>query len=73
MTEEQVYDEFKKLAVEAMARRARFSARTILEVLRWNTGIRMGGEFKINNNFAPKFARRFMSEYNCPGLFATRN
>lgn len=56
------------------AGRSHFSARTIIEVIRWDSAIHSQGDiYKINNNWAPDMARLFMK--TVPGasdLFALR-
>lgn len=57
-----VWNEFERRAY-AMAEqgRPRYSARTIMEVIRWNTDISDGTvTFKISNNWIPGLARLFM-------------
>lgn len=72
-----VYDAFRKAALRmAMSGRKRYSARTIAEVIRWNTEIQDSDVvFKINNNYVPGLARLFMWKYGelYPGFFKLRN
>lgn len=71
-----VWEAFKHFTLEAArAGRTHFSARTVIERVRWDTMLKENGcgEFKINNNVAPKLARRFMSRYpGYEGFFRTR-
>lgn len=54
----QVYAQFKRNALLMKARRPRYSARTIMEVIRWNTDLRTSGDvFDINNDFIPIYVR----------------
>ena len=67
---------FDLFVVEAykVCNRKRYSARTIIEVLRHNTlASDDDKEFKINNDIAPKFARVSMALFPVlNGLFETR-
>jgi len=55
-----IYAEFERQAMNIAARRDRYSARTILEVMRHNSALsENGGHFKLNNNRAPCMARLF--------------
>lgn len=70
-----VWEAFKQYTLEAVkAGRVRFSARTVIERVRWDTMIsEKYGSLKINNNIAPKLARKFMSEFlGMEGFFRTR-
>ena len=54
--------------------RRHWSARTIIEYLRHETALaEVGGEFKVNNNFAPDLARLYAETYPAhASLFETR-
>lgn len=59
----EVADEMERLAdVWVESGRPRISVRLLLEVIRWNRNIKIktGDEFKINNNFAPHYAREMI-------------
>jgi len=58
-TNPEVYKEFVKLAKEMQASgRERYSAETIINVLRWHRDLKtVGDEFKISNDFRSMFAR----------------
>lgn len=59
-----LYEEFKKIALESIAMGLKnYGAKSIFEIIRWETAKRGEGEFKINNNYAPLFARLFANEY----------
>tara|TARA_R110002020_G_scaffold154258_4_gene333843 strand:- start:809 stop:1186 length:378 start_codon:yes stop_codon:yes gene_type:complete len=60
-----IYAEFRKLALEAISGGVtRSGANRIIEVLRWENEVRAKGEvYKINNNQAPYYARKFIWEY----------
>jgi hypothetical protein len=58
-----LYNEFSLRAHEMARRRERYSARTIIEVLRWNTDLSDTSEtFKIQNNMVPGMARLWMRD-----------
>jgi hypothetical protein len=70
-----IYREFKKLAYEMKATgRERYSARTIIEVMRWHYDLRTEGDvFEINDNFTPLYVRmliHFHPEFS--GFFELR-
>lgn len=70
-----VYQAFKRLTLKTIAKGfSNYSAKGIFEVLRWETGVsETGGEFKINNNYTPYYARMFMNEYpQYEGFFRLR-
>jgi hypothetical protein len=51
-----------------------FSARSIVERIRWETSVQWHGEFKINNSFAAFYARKFHKENpHLDGFFRTRH
>ena len=71
-----VWEAFKKFTIQAAASgRKHLSARLVVERMRWESMIsEKDREFKINNNIAPKLARKFMSEFpGMDGFFATRS
>lgn len=71
-----VWDAFKQYTIQAVrSGRTRLSARLVIERIRWDSMIgEKDREFKINNNIAPKLARKFMSEYSgFDNFFQTRN
>ena len=72
-----IWDAFKVKALRmALLGRKRYSARTIIETIRWDTEIRDSEvHFKINNNYVPGLARLFMHTYGdrCPGFFDIRD
>jgi hypothetical protein len=69
-----VWEKFRDLALTALDRNhKRLSARLIIEQIRWQTNIiENNSKFKISNHWAPRLARKFMIEYQCPGFFAIR-
>lgn len=54
-----IYQHFRQLAHQMMATgRERYSARTIMEVMRWHYDLRTTGDvFEINDNFTPIYVR----------------
>ena len=60
-----VYRVFEQMAMDmARSGRQRYSARTLVEVLRWNSDVRDSGvTFKINGTHVPGMARLFMEKH----------
>lgn len=59
-----LYEAFKSVALDAMKMGfTNYGANGIFEIIRWKRAERGEGEFKINNNYAPLFARLFVNEY----------
>ncbi|WP_398472934.1 hypothetical protein [Tardiphaga sp.] len=58
-----VYQLFCKFALEIANKRNRFSAKAIVERLRWETAVQGGADFKIANAVTTYLARRFMLEH----------
>jgi hypothetical protein len=71
-----IYAAFRKRALQmANLGRPRYSARTIVEVIRWNTELKQSDvTFKIGNNYTPGMARLWMKEFGqrFPGFFELR-
>ena len=61
----QVYTLFKRFAFEAInAGHLHYSADAICHRVRWHTSmVTRDDHFKINNNWAPYYARQFMSDF----------
>lgn len=66
------YDRANPQIFEAMlsiARRWKAAGRThcsadfLLHILRWETGLRGGDDFKINNDYAARYARKMAQQY----------
>ncbi len=71
-----VFAEIRRLALDAVACGVRrWGMRALLEIVRFNSAIRTGGDaFKINNNHAPYYARLLMrSEPLLSAFFETRS
>jgi len=60
-----VYEKFEELAIRMRESRERYAARTIIEVIRWNTHLGGGADFKINNNHIPYLGRLAMLRNPC--------
>lgn len=70
----QVYEGFKQKALMAARKKRRFSAMAIIQILRWETSVEGDDEFKINNNYAPYYARLFEIEHpEHKGFFVKRS
>lgn len=70
-----VYAELVRLARRwTSGGRDRVGVALLMEVARWNLALRTrGGDFKINNNFKPLYARLIMAqEPDLAGIFETR-
>jgi len=72
-----IYTEFERRALcMARAGRKHYSARTIVEAIRWNTDLQDSDSiFKINGNYVPGMARLFMETHDeqYPGFFQLRD
>lgn len=70
----EIVAEFERRALALIARgRDHFSADAILHSIRFDTAMSEGGEFKINNNWTSRLARRFAEKYpQHASLFWTR-
>lgn len=63
-TNPHLYEAFKQVAFDAMKLGfTNYGANGIFEIIRWKRAERGDGEFKINNNYAPLFARLFANEF----------
>ena len=68
------WEMFKKFTFEVVdSGRKKFSARTVSERMRWFTEIDSGERYKVNNNWVPFYARKFIEHYpEHDKLFETR-
>lgn len=58
-----VYQLFKRFATEALeAGRTRYSARTLIERIRWHETVETQGEFKVNDHVFPYYVRMLVAE-----------
>ena len=69
-----VYRLLVRFAFEAKARRTRYSLKALFERIRWHVQIETGGEeFKLNNLYTSRYARKLIAEYpEFEGFFETR-
>ena len=70
-----VYAAFTLYALRLAAKgRRRYSARTIIEVIRWTHDVETTGpEYRINDHYSPYYARLFHADHpEHAGLFETR-
>jgi hypothetical protein len=70
----EIYEFFKRYSLTAIQRgHKNLSAEFIFNVIRWETPIKAGDDFKINNNAKPFYARKFMREFpKYEGFFRKR-
>lgn len=71
-----IWKAFKVKAIRmALKGRKHYSARTIIETIRWETDLKDSeATFKINDHYTPGLARLWMQEYGnrWPGFFEIR-
>lgn len=70
-----IYEQFKRLAYKMRATgRERYSARTIVEAMRWHYDLRTTGDvFEINGDFVPIYARLLIQNHpEFTGFFELR-
>lgn len=59
----QIYEKFIHYARLTKAKGFKnYSANGIFELIRWHTGVKGTGAFKINNIYRPDYARKLMEE-----------
>jgi hypothetical protein len=70
----EIWKGFVKFARQAKAKGFKhYSAYGIFEIMRWHTGVRGDGEFKLQNNYRPDYARKMMRTYpEFKGFFRIR-
>tara|TARA_R110000772_G_scaffold261087_1_gene379381 strand:- start:41 stop:331 length:291 start_codon:yes stop_codon:yes gene_type:complete len=73
-THPDVYELFKKFALQASYKRDRYSARGIFHRIRWETMMQDTDEvYKIDDGWSPHYARMFMEEHSdLSNFFETR-
>lgn len=60
----EVWRLFERRALDLIAAgQKRFSARDLFGLIRWELAMARSGDFKINNNFAALYARRFETHH----------
>jgi len=71
----QIYKRFRELSYKMRrTKRKRYGARTIIEVIRWETDLRGAGDFKINNNYNALYARLLILKHpEFEGFFEIRD
>lgn len=69
-----IYQYFKRYALRSIERGFKnLSSEFIFNIIRWETPIKAGDDFKINNNAKPFYSRLFMQEYpQYEGFFRKR-
>lgn len=60
----EVWEEFKSMATQMLKVTDRYSHVTMIEVMRWNSDIKGGDPFKINNDFKALYARLMIYHYS---------
>ncbi len=75
----EIYEAFKRITFNLIDKgRQYYGAKGIIEVIRYHTitaskSSAITNDFKINNNYAPDYARKFMDDYpQYFGFFKTR-
>lgn len=70
-----IWRSFERKALLMAARRPRYSAMAIAQVIRWETDLQDGSEFKLNNNWVPGLARLWMFNHGhaYPRFFELRD
>ena len=71
----EIYEMFVKFALQAGAKRERFSAKMIFHRIRWETLVGDAeGDFKIDDGWISHYARKFVQDYpKYNNLFSFRN
>ena len=61
----QIWQAFVHYTIETVGKGFQYyGAKGIIELIRWHTPTTANGDkFKINNNFAPDYARKFMATF----------
>lgn len=69
-----IYDLFKKYTFDLIrSDRKHYGAKGVIERIRWHSALSAEGMFKINNNYAPGYARLFhIDNPEHEGFFRTR-
>lgn len=58
-----IWVDFEKRALQMAKVRDHYSARSIIQVMRWHTALKDGTEFKINNNWSSGLARYWLQKH----------
>ena len=69
-----IWVSFKSFTFEAIKKGYKnYSSKGIFELIRWHTAVNGNDGFKINNNYTPNYANKFMKQYpQYDGFFRTR-
>jgi hypothetical protein len=68
-----VWKAFEGLTLDVISKGRRVGAKAIIERVRWDAEIERGEEWKVNNNWAPYYARVFEIKHpRYSGFFAKR-
>ena len=69
-----IYEKFKELTFQAINKGFDYyGAKSIFELIRWHSKESGNDAFKINNNYAPDYARKFTNEFpQYKNFFRTR-
>ena len=70
----QIWRAFVDFAFQAKAKGfQQYGAKSIIELIRWTTGVKGNDQFKINNNYAPDYARKMAEKFpHFKGFFRNR-
>jgi len=70
----EVWEMFREFTWVAMYKGCKhLGAKMVIERIRWETAVEGNDQFKVNNNYAPYYARMFMDEFpDHDGFFRTR-
>lgn len=58
-----IWTDFERKALQMAKVRKRYSAMAIAQVIRWETSLQDGSEFKLNNNWIPGLARVWVKKH----------
>ena len=59
----EIYEMFKRFALQAASVKKRYSAKSIFHRLRWETMISGSGDYKIDDGWISHYARKFIDEF----------
>lgn len=59
-----VWQAFETYALQALKQNKRVGSMMIINRVRWEAEFERNGEFKVNNNYAPYYARVFNTKHN---------
>ncbi len=67
----QIWKAFERYSREALDAKKKVGSMTVVGRVRWEAEFESNGEYKVNNNFAPYYARIFNAKYKT-NFFDTR-